>query len=134
MSTLAIKVRTVSAACAIAAATTLTPAAVAHATPVVPLPLAGLGSSLSGVTVTPCDPAVLGSCTPTVPAAIPGGGPIVIGDPLVWFGSPGNPSFQPLFGITFPNIFGIDFEACIFGAALRLGPYGTGFVGLGLGC
>ena len=130
MSTLATKVRTATAASAIAVAATLTPTAIAHATPAAPLPEA-LGSSLGSVTVTPCDPTIPGSCALTVPG---GTGPIVIGDPLVWFGSPGNPNYQPLFGITFPNFLGIDFEACVFGLGLRLGPYSTGFVGLSAGC
>jgi hypothetical protein len=135
MSTLSIKVRTATAACAIAAAGTLIPTAVAHATPGAPLPEAGLGSSLGSVTVQSCQPGVPGSCA-LVPSVSPGGGfgPIVIGDPLVWFGSPGNPDYQPLFGITFPNFFGLNFEACAFGIGVRLGPYGTGFAGLSAGC
>jgi hypothetical protein len=133
MSTLTIKVRTVTAACAIAAAGTLAPVAVAHATPAAPLPQTGF---LGTATIAPCTAGVPGSCASAVtPAATPGNnGPFVIGDPLVWFGSPGNPNYQPIFGITFPNIFGLNFEACAFGVGIRLGPYGTGFAGLSAGC
>lgn len=52
---------------------------------------------------------------------------------LFWFG-PANPNFQPLFGFTFPNLFGLDFEACFLGGAVHLSPYGNGFVGVGRGC
>jgi len=104
--------------------------------PAAPLPEAGVGSSLGGVSVTPCDPAIPASCAlaPIVPAAIPGfGGSAIAVPPFVWLGSPGNPKFVPLIGIAFPS-FGLDFEACFLGAAVHLSPYGTGFIGLGLGC
>ncbi|ULE33947.1 hypothetical protein [Mycobacterium sp. IDR2000157661] len=52
---------------------------------------------------------------------------------LFWFG-PANPNFVPLFGIVFPNFFGLNFEACILGGAIHLSPYGGGFIGLGAGC
>jgi hypothetical protein len=136
MSTLATKVRTTTAACAIAAAATLTPAVIAHASPAAPLPEAGVGSSLGAVTVNSCDPAVPGSCAlaPIVPAALPflGGGGLE-SPPLIWIGAPGNPNYQPIFGLTFPS-FGLNFEFCIAGLGVRLGPYSTGFVGLSAGC
>ncbi|MDT5356389.1 MAG: hypothetical protein QOJ56_4921 [Mycobacterium sp.] len=137
MTALATKVRSATAACAIAAAATLTPAAIAHATPGAPLPEAGVGSSLGTASVTTCDPAVPGSCALAPITTAPlfgGGGAAIAAPPFFWLGSPGNPNYQPIFGITFPNFFGLDFEACIFGLGVRLGPYGTGFIGLSAGC
>ena len=133
VSAVATRVRIATAASAIAAAATLVPAAVANASPVAPVPQAALGSTLGGASVAPCDPAV-SSCAAI--AATPGGGSKSLTlpqTPLVWLG-PANPAFQPLVGIVFPNIFGLNFEACALGAAVHLSPYGTGFVGLGLGC
>jgi hypothetical protein len=123
------KVRMATAASAIVAAATLMPA-VANASPAAPLPAAGIGNTLNTATVAPCAPSDV-LCNLVAPgnssaAAIPQ-------TPFVWFG-PANPNFQPLFGIVFPNFFGLNFEACIFGAAVHLSPYGTGFIGLGLGC
>jgi hypothetical protein len=125
-------VRIAAAASAIVAATTLTPAAVAYASPLAPVPLAGTATQLGAATVDadPCaapgatDPSCLVVSNAAV-AATTGG--------FFWFG-PANPNFQPLFGIVFPNFFGLNFEACLFGAAVHLSPYGTGFIGLGLGC
>ena len=139
VSAFATKVRIVTAASAIVAAATLVPAAVAYASPAAPLPQAGLGSTLAGGTVAPCDAAV-DDCIPGV-GSIPGLGDIIgdsngtpiIATPAVWFGSPANPDFQPLIGIVFPSL-GLNFEACFLGGAVHLSPYGTGFIGLGLGC
>jgi hypothetical protein len=154
VSAVATKVRIATAASAIVAAATLVPAAVAYASPAAPLPqqtglgstLAGLGSTLlpqANVTVTPCDPAV-DVCIPGI-GGIGGIGdpirtPIIIGNPpFVWIGSPANPNFQPLIGIVFPNVFGLNHETCVFGAAVHLSPAypqgtGRGFAGFGLGC
>ena len=65
VSAVATKVRIATAASAIVAAATLVPAAVAYASPAAPLPQAGLGSTLAGGTVAPCDPAV-DDCVPAV--------------------------------------------------------------------
>jgi hypothetical protein len=136
-SAVATNIRIVTATCAIVAAATLGPAAVANATPAAPLPAAGIGSTLGGVTVTPCAPhdLVCAGAQFTSPFAAPGNpSSAAIGqNPLVWLGSPANPNFQPIFGIAFPS-FGLNFEACFLGAAIHLSPYGTGFIGLGLGC
>jgi hypothetical protein len=131
-SAIATKVRIATAASAIVAAATLVPAAVAYASPAAPLPQAGLGSTLDGDTVAPCNPAV-DACASAEVSASGGAGTAIIQSPLFWFG-PANPDFQPLIGITFPNFFGLDFEACILGAAIHLSPYGGGFIGLGAGC
>jgi hypothetical protein len=128
MSTVGTKVRVATAASAIAAAATLTPAAIAHATATPP----GVGNTLGTATVT-CQPGVPGSCvTPAV--ATPAANSAANG-PLFWFGSPGNPNYQPLLGITFftgPNT--PDFEACFLGFGARSGPYNTTFVGFSNGC
>jgi hypothetical protein len=131
VSVVATKVRIATAASAIAAAATLAPAAVAYASPAAPLPEV-VGSTL-GVTVDPCNPA-LTSC-PAGAAVIGGSSSAgIFQNPLFWFGK-ANPDFQPFFGITFPNIFGLDFEACFLGAAIHLDAYtGNGFIGLGKGC
>ena len=132
VSAFATKVRIVTAASAIVAAATLVPAAVAYASPAAPLPQDGLGSTLAGGTVAPCDPAV-DDCTPQVAATIgDSNGTPIVQNPLFWFG-PANPDFQPLIGIVFPSL-GLNFEACFLGGAVHLSPYGTGFIGLGLGC
>ncbi len=139
VSAVATKVRIATAASAIVAAATLVPAAVAYASPAAPLPQAGLGSTLAGGTVAPCDPAVdvlRHLHLPRLGAIIgDSNGTPIIATPAVWFGSPANPDFQPFIGIVFPNFFGLDFEACFLGAAVHLTPYTrTGFIGLGLGC
>lgn len=132
-SAVATKVRIATAASAIVAAATLVPAAVAYASPAAPLP--EVGNFLGVVNVDPCNPAV-DICIPQVGATIGGDGPLIANPPLVWYGSPGNPNFQPLVGIVFPNFFGVDFESCLLGAAVHLSPYTTpgGFIGLGAGC
>jgi len=151
VSAVATTVRIAAATSAIMAAATLVPAAVANAGPAAPLPAAALGSTLGGDTVAPCDPEVdcaAKALTPSdtaagnffAPNAVTGGNsPVgssaapITNLPYYWLGSPGNPKFVPLIGIAFPS-FGLDFEACFLGAAVHLSPYGTGFIGLGLGC
>jgi len=124
MPTVSTKLRVTAAALALGAAT-VTPA-VANAMPAVPLPQAALGATLGGDAVAPCDPETE-LCVAEIGAS-------AIQTPLFWFG-PANPNFVPLFGITFPNFFGLNFEACVGGAGIHLSPYtGGGFVGLGLGC
>ena len=135
VSAVATKVRIATAASAIVAAATLVPAAVAYASPAAPLPQAGLGSTLAGGAVAPCNPAV-DNCTATTigessVASIVS--PSIVQSPAFWFG-PSNPNFQPLIGIVFPNFFGLDFEACFLGAAFHTSPYSGGFIGLGAGC
>jgi hypothetical protein len=132
VSTVATSVRIAAAASAIAAAT-LVPGAVAYASPITSLSEATIGSTLTEDTVAECDPA-LSTCT-TLAAAEVGAASSsssLIQNSLIWFGA-ANPDFQPLIGIAFPS-FGLDFEACFLGFAIHLSPYGTGFIGLGLGC
>ena len=131
-SAVARRVRIAAAASAIVAAATLVPPAVAYAGPE-SMPAAALGSTLGGTTVAPCDPDP-SVCTTFQVAAVPGSSSSSSNfqSPLFWFG-PANPNFQPIFGIAFPS-FGLNFEACFLGAAVHLSPYGTGFIGFGLGC
>jgi hypothetical protein len=124
-------VRIATAATAIAAAATLMPAAVAYASPAAPLPEAAtIGSTLAGDPVAPCAPNDF-VCAALVPGNSSAAS--IAQSPFFWFGG-ANPNFQPLVGIVFPNFFGLNFEACFLGAAVHLSPYGTGFIGLGLGC
>ncbi|WP_029116598.1 hypothetical protein [Mycobacterium sp. URHB0044] len=134
------RIQTGTAACAIAAAAVLTPSVVANAEPAAPIPMAGLGSS---VCVDPTDPAV---CTTAVSPFASSAASLVLGPPpnilqngLWWFGTP-NPTpptqttvftFYPLAlvpGFLQP-FFGwfkaINFELCIGGLTLQIGPYGT---------
>lgn len=131
-SAVARRVRIAAAASAIVAAATLVPPAVAYAGPAAPVPSAALGSTLGGATVAPCAPNVSACAAAQVTA--PGGSSsaAIFQSPLFWFGA-ANPNFQPIFGIAFPS-FGLNFEACFLGAAVHLSPYGTGFIGFGLGC
>jgi hypothetical protein len=142
MTAFATRVQAGTAACVIAAAAVLTPTAVAHADPVAPVPIASLGA---GVVV--CDPDASTGCDVSLApfASSPAPNPIVAGlrpivqNPLWWFGTP-NPTpptsttvftFYPLAllpGFLRP-FFGwfndINFEACIGGLRLQVGPYGT---------
>ena len=142
MATIAKKFHTGAAALVIAAAAIFTPATVAQAEPAAPLPTTGLGSSIT------CEPAGSPGCPTTgspfaassssISALLPSGSTI-FQNPLWWFGTP-NPTpptqttvfqFYPLAlipGFLRP-LFGwfeaINFEACIGGLTLRIGPYGT---------
>jgi hypothetical protein len=140
MTAFATRIQTGTAACVIAAAAVLTPTAVAHAGPA-PLPEAGIGQAA----IVPCDPVV--GCDPEVSqfAITPGGNSIVTGNhpilqnPLWWFGTPNpNPPTQTTVFTFYPlallpgfirPFFGwfndINFEACIGGLRLHVGPYGT---------
>lgn len=137
VSAVASSLRIATAASAIAAAATLAPTAVANAadTP-------SVGNSLAAAAIAPCDPQdptcadVPGTVAGPAALATPGASasaPALANPPYFWFGAPANPSFVPLIGIAFPS-FGLNFEACFLGAAVHLSPYGTGFIGLGLGC
>ena len=92
MTTVVTKIRIATAASAVAAAATLMPAAVAYASPAAPLPQVGLGSTLGGDSVAPCDPGVE-VCTPVTAA--------LIGDVLVagCIRSPGDSVFAAM-GLT----------------------------------
>ncbi|BBY80079.1 hypothetical protein H7I53_00580 [Mycolicibacterium pulveris] len=125
MHTVSNKVRIATAGAAVAAAAAFAPVAVSHASPAVPAPT-GLGS-FSAAAVEACNPAAE-DCV----AAANGSGS-QFQNQYLWIGA-ANPNFQPLLGITFPNFFRLNFEACVLGGALHLSPYGGGFVGIGHGC
>ena len=143
------RIQTGTAACVIAAAAVLTPTAVAHAGPAAPLPVA------VGQGVVLCDPSEVG-CEADVSqfAITPGGNSIVTGNhpilqnPLWWFGTPNpNPPTQTTVFTFYPlallpgfirPFFGwfndINFEACVGGLTLHVGPYGTVTGSYGRGC
>lgn len=149
MTAIGTRIQTATAACAIAAAAVLTPAAVANADPA-PIPMAGLGSSV-------CDPSATLDCTAAVSpfassslSLIPlGAPPNILQNGLWWFGTP-NPApptqttvftfyplalipgfLQPLYSWFTQNL---NFEACVLGVTLRVGPYGTVTGSYGHGC
>ncbi|TQK30598.1 hypothetical protein [Arthrobacter sp. SLBN-53] len=160
MSAVSRKVSMGLAAGALAAAATLTPVTVAHAGPSqAPFSAAGaLGGQLGGgdecVTVTgdSCEGAAAlivsqaqANALPTPEQAIRG----IFQNNLWWFGTanptppPSSPvlTFQPLSlvpGFLKP-LYGwftqnLNLEACVFGASLRVGPYGTTTFSVGRGC
>jgi len=142
ISEISTKLQVGAAACVIATAAVLTPGAVAQADPVVTPSLAVGGSAGGATLISPnCDPVATPDCVasfaPSI-MALPGGNTI-LQNPLWWFGPP-NPSpptqttvftffplalipgfLQPLF-----SWFGdINYEICIAGLTLQIGPYGT---------
>ena len=153
MSAIATKVRIGTAACAIAAAATLTPAVVAQADPAAPTPLASqgsLGGSAGGgaAVISPNCVTVGGPGCANAPTtfagpsanAVGGGARGLFQNRLIWIGKV-NPT--PPNGITvfqfqlFPNsgwFANTNFEICAFGANLKLGPYGTVTGGFSRGC
>jgi hypothetical protein len=151
MRKLGTKVQIGTAACAVAAAAALTPipAAQAASTP------GSLGGSAgSAALITPvCDPATSPDCVatlaPTANAtfALPGGHAI-LQNPFWWFGPP-NPSpptqtpvftFYPLNLIPgfirplFSWFADINYEICVVGFTLHIGPYGAVSGSYGRGC
>ena len=150
MSTIVKKIQVGTAACAIAAASIFTPGAVAQAEPTVaPVPSAGLGSSVASPA---CDPANSDCAAPSSPNARSslsvGGASTIFQNPLWWFGAP-NPSAPPrtvifqfyplaLLPAFVRPFFGwfeaINFEACVGGVTLHIGPYGAVSGSYGRGC
>jgi len=149
MTAIATRIRIATAACAIAGAAILTPAAVANAKPGAPIPMVGIGSTV-------CDPSDSGDCATISPFASSSASLIPIGAPpnifqngLWWFGTPNPtpptqttvftfyplaliPSFlRPLYSWFTQNL---NFEACVLGVTLRVGPYGTATGSYGSGC
>lgn len=151
MSTAISKLQMSVAACGIAAVTVISPAAVAQADPIAPMPMTGLGTSA----LVSCDPLSSPSCTNfatpfvnnslTLSALSPSS---ILQNRLFWFGTP-NPTppprttvfefyplalipgfIRPLFG-WFENV---NFEACVGGLTFQIGPYGTVSGSYGRGC
>jgi hypothetical protein len=158
--TIATKLQVGAAACVLATAAVLTPMPVAHAGPGAPIPLASVGS-LGGSAGTGGAALISPDCVPVgspdcaaslAPSAnstfaLPGGGSI-LQNPLWWFGSP-NPTpptqtnvftFSPLALVPgflrplFSWFSDINFEICVVGLTLRIGPYGTVSGSYGRGC
>ncbi|MDO3400746.1 hypothetical protein QWI29_11960 [Mycolicibacterium neoaurum] len=145
MSAVSRKVSMGLAAGALAAAATLTPVTVAQAE----TPQASVLSSMVGAAQ--CDPSVTAGCPsqanalPTPEQAVRG----IFQNNLWWFGTanptppPSSPVFtfqplslvpgflKPLYGWFTQNL---NLEACVFGASLRVGPYGTTTFSVGRGC
>ena len=152
---LAAKAHVVTAACAVAAAVVLSPLPAALAEPAAPVPQAStpgaLGGSAAALIDPTCEPIGSPAC---VAALIPGfdaGGILqnpIFQNPLWWFGAPNpNPPEQTLVFQFYPlalvpgflqPLFGwfaaINFEACIGGLTLQIGPYGTISGSYGRGC
>jgi hypothetical protein len=151
MNRLAMKVQIGTAACAVAAAAALAPLPAAHAGPAAPAPLAsspgslggsaGAGAALIDPTCTPVgSPACITPLTPSANStfALPGGHTI-LQNPFWWFGPPNPtpPTQTPVFTFYPLNLIpgfirplfswfaDINFEACVFGFTLHIGPYGA---------
>src|SRR3954452_8745030 len=140
MTAFATRIQTGTAACVIAAAAVLTPTAVAHAGPAAPLPAGGGGAGLCGPEASPnCDVTVTPFAIPSGPSSIVTGNHPILQNPLWWFGTPNpNPPTQTTVFTFYPlallpgfirPFFGwfndINFETCIAGLRLHVGPYGT---------
>ena len=155
MTGIATKLQIGTAACAIAAAAVLTPAAVAHADPVAPVSISALGAR-AGAVEQDCDPAGSPDCessptlmfAPNFSASSVGPSSIFQND-LWWFG-PANPNppprttvfaftplslipgfLQPLYGWFTQNL---NFEACVAGVSVKVGPYGSVSGSIGSHC
>ena len=141
MSTVSAKISTGIAACGIAAAAVLTPG-VANAAP---FPQSAVGGIGGAVTLTSTCPDGTNDCLNSATpgdnvAAVAPSQTNIFQNGLWWFG-PSNPTpppqttvfefypvtlipgfLQPIYGWFTQNI---NFEACILGATLQIGPYGT---------
>lgn len=155
MSALARKINIGVATCAMAAAATLTPATVAQAQPA-PAPISALGGQLGQLTETDCVTVSGTPCATSFAASAVGssattpGGAIrsIFQNDLWWIGK-ANPNahraevlaftplslvpgfLKPLYG-WFTK--GLNFEACLLGATVTVGPYGRTSLSVGRGC
>ena len=153
MKKLATKVHVGTAVCALAAAAVLTPLPAAHAGPAAPVPLASSPGSVGGsagggaelIAIAPdCDPETSSTdCVTTfAPSALPSllpGGSTILQNPLWWFGPPNPtpPTQTPVFTFYPLNLIpgflrplfswfaDINYEICIVGFTLHIGPYGA---------
>jgi len=149
MNRLGTKLQIATATCAVAAAAVLMPlpAAQAASSPGSVGGSAGGGAELIAITPdTPdCDPTTSPDCATTLapsasllPSLLPGGGTI-LQNPLWWFGPPNPtpPTQTPVFTFYPLNLLpgfirplfswfaDINYEICIVGLTLRIGPYGA---------
>lgn len=144
LSSISRKVSVGAAACVIAAAAALTPAPDAQANPIAPLPLASagtLGGSAGGdAELVACDPIESAECAAIATTTLlPGGLETLWKNKFLWLGAP-NPApppqtvvfnFFPValipdFLLPFFGWFAdVNFEICVAGLTLQIGPYGT---------
>ena len=139
------------AACAMAGAAVLMPGAVASASPMAPMPAAGLGSSLDL-----CDDAEAEGCESVLAAASAEGSANVAAGPfqnnLIWIGPIPDPAPEniavfeyniiPLFSPAvqaaayawWESVIPNGINACILGATAKIDSYSTLTVGLTNGC
>jgi hypothetical protein len=142
MTGIARKIQIATAASAIAAAAAFGPAGVANAQPAAPVPTAGIGDCvlLDECDVTPSAFLVEDNFEPSS----------IFQNPVWWFG-PANPNpppdttdfftftplplipgfFQPLWGFFTQNL---NFQVCIAGLSVKVGPYGTVSGSIGSSC
>ena len=154
MNKLGTKLQIGTATCAVAAAAVLIPLPAAQAASP-----GSLGGSAGGgaelIAVTPdCDPTTSTDCATTLapsaaalPSLLPGGNTI-LQNPLWWFGPPNTtpPPQTPVFTFYPLNLLpgfirplfswfaDINFEACVLGFTLHIGPYGAVSGSYGRGC
>jgi hypothetical protein len=146
MTAIATKFQAGVAASAIAVAAALTSTPVAQADPAVPVPTAiGASAECELVGGPDCE-----SSAAVTASLIPITGPGSILQNQFWWFGPANPTpppsttvfffnplplipgfFQPLWGFFTQNL---NFEVCVFGASLKVGPYGTVTGSLGSSC
>lgn len=139
------------AACAVAGASALLPGAIASASPVAPMPMAGLGSSLDV-----CEDSDTDTCERVMAAASAEGSANVAEGPfqnnLIWFGDIPDPAPEnvavfeyniiPLFSPAiqaaayawWDSVLPNGINACILGATAKIDSYSTLTVGLTNGC
>ena len=154
MSALARKINLGVAAGALAAAATLTPVTIAQAQPA-PAPISALGAQVGSAQCveadgTPCLPATSSSSPAALQSATPGGIVRSIFQNDLWWIGQANPNppdratvleFYPMAlvpGFLKPAVGwftqNLNFEACLFGGSIKIGPYGTTTVAVGRGC
>ena len=160
MSTLVNKFRLSTAACAVAAAATLTPAVIANAdtaAPLSPLSTSPLSDALGGSALGSVNLWWLGNHSNSAAnsvvssSAVPNQGPLyqIFHNKLVWVGTP-NPAppadTRPLFEVQPLNLLpgflrpflgwfeSLNAQACVAGFSVKIGPYGTVSATVGRHC
>lgn len=160
MSTLVNKFRVSTAACAVAAAATLTPVVIANAdtaAPLSPVSTSSLTDALGSSALASANLWWLGNTSNSAangvasPGAVPDQGPLyqLFHNKLVWIGTP-NPAppadTRPIFEVQpltlLPGFvrpfFGwfenLNFQACFAGTSVKVGPYGTVSATVGRHC
>jgi hypothetical protein len=151
----AMRIQVWGAACAIAVAAAVTPAAVANADPLAPISSAALGGAAGSALAPDCpvgesDCEATGSLTGIASTtAFLGPAPNILQNQFWWVG-PANPTppprsavfvftplplipgfLQPLYGWFTQHL---NFELCFLGASIKIGPYGTVTGSVGQGC